>query len=216
MNRSVIEQKQQVAVYMANSESTMVTEDWRDINWRKAERYQFKLQKKIYAASRCGDVKRCRKLQKTLRRSWSNRALAVRRVTQDNLGKKTAGVDGVKSLSPSARMELVGELKLTGKSKPTRRVWIPKPGRDERRPLGIPTMYDRALQAVVKAVLEPEWEAVFEPNSYGFRPGRSAHDAIKQIKNCIQHKAKYVLDADIAKCVRRGSQHGIPNSVGRD
>ncbi len=64
-------------------------------------------------------------------------------------------------------------------------------------------MYDRALQAVVKAALEPEWEAIFEPNSYGFRPGRSCHDAIRQIKLCIQHKAKFVLDADIAKCFDR-------------
>ncbi|MDD1427221.1 group II intron reverse transcriptase/maturase [Dolichospermum sp. ST_sed9] len=176
------------------------TKGWKDINWRKAERYVFKLQKRIYAASRRGDVKQCRKLQKTLMRSWSNRVLAVRRVTQDNQGKKTAGVDGIKSLTPKARFELAGQLKLTGKSKPTRRVWIPKPGREEKRPLGIPVMYDRALQAVAKATLEPEWEAVFEPNSYGFRPGRSCHDAIKQIKNCIQNKAKFVLDADIAKC----------------
>lgn len=123
--------------------------------------------------------------------------------TVENQGKKTAGVDGNKSLSPKARLELAGQLKLTGKSQPTRRVWIPKPGRDEKRPLGIPTMYDRALQAVVKAALEPEWEAHFEPSSYGFRPGRSCHDAIKQIKNCIQCKAKYVLDADIAKCFDR-------------
>ncbi|MBD2532950.1 group II intron reverse transcriptase/maturase [Nostoc flagelliforme FACHB-838] len=179
------------------------TEGWKDINWRQAERYVFKLQKRIYAASRRGDVKQCRKLQHTLMRSWSNRVLAVRRVTQDNQGKKTAGVDGLKSLSPKARLELAGQLKLTGKSKPTRRVWIPKPGREEKRPLGTPTMYDRALQAVVKAALEPEWEAIFEPNSYGFRPGRSCHDAIKQIKNCIQGKAKYVLDADIAKCFDR-------------
>jgi RNA-directed DNA polymerase len=112
-------------------------------------------------------------------------------------------VDGIKSLSPAARFELAKQLKLTGKSRPTRRVWIPKPGRDEKRPLGIPTMYDRALQAVVKAALEPEWEAVFEPNSYGFRPGRSCHDAIRQIKLSIRQKAKYVLDADIAKCFDR-------------
>lgn len=197
MNRSVIEQEVQVAVNMANSESTMITEDWKCINWREVERYVFKLQKRIYAASRCGDVKKCRKLQRTLMRSWSNRVLAVRRVTQDNKGKRTAGVDGVKSLEPKARMRLVGELKLTGKSKPTRRVRIPKPGSVEGRPLGIPTMYDRALQAVVKNILEPEWEAVFEPNSYGFRPGRSAHDAIKEIKVSIQFKAKFVLDADI-------------------
>ena len=185
------------------SDSQQNTEGWKAISWRQVERYVFKLQKRIYAASRCGNVKLVRKLQKTLMRSWSNRVLAVRRVTVENQGKKAAGVDGVKSLSPAARLKLTGQLKLTGKSKPTRRVWIPKPGRDEKRPLGIPTMYDRALQAVIKAALEPEWEAVFEPNSYGFRPGRSCHDAVKQIKNCIQGEAKFVLDADIAKCFDR-------------
>ncbi len=156
---------------MANSDSQKNTEDWKTTNWRKAERYVFKLQKRIYAASRRGDVRQVRKLQRTLMRSWYNKVLAVRRVTVENQGKKTAGVDGLKSLPPVARLELVGELKLTGESKPTRRVWIPKPGSDEKRPLGIPVMYDRALQAAVKAALEPEWEARFEPNSYGFRPG---------------------------------------------
>jgi RNA-directed DNA polymerase len=146
-------------------------------------------------------------------RSWYNKVLSVRRVTQDNTGKKTAGVDGIKSLSPAARLELAGQLKLTGKSRPTRRVWIPKPGREERRPLGIPTMYNRALQAVVKAALEPEWEAVFETNSYGFRPGRSCHDAIKYIKNCIQGKAKFVLDADIAKCFDRINQEALLQKI---
>ena len=184
----------------SKSDSHGKTEGWETINWPQVERYVFKLQKRIYAASRCGDVKRVRKLQKTLMRSWSNKVLAVRRVTQNNQGKKTAGVDGVKSLSPEARLELVGQLKLMGKSQPTRRIWIPKPGSEEKRPLGIPTIYHRALQAVVKAALEPEWEARFEPRSYGFRPGRSCQDAIKYIKNCIVTKAKYVLDADISKC----------------
>jgi RNA-directed DNA polymerase len=87
---------------------------------------------------------------------------------------------------------------INGKSKPTRRIWIPKPGKTEFRPLSIPTIFDRALQAVVKATLEPEWEARFEPSSYGFRPGRSCHDAIKHIKNCIVSKSKFVLDADIS------------------
>ena len=183
-----------------NTDSKLKTVGWKDINWRKVERYVYKLQTRIYAASRRGENKKVRKLQKTLMRSWSNKMLAVRRVTQDNRGKNTAGVDGVKSLSPEARIKLIGQLKLTGKSKPTRRVWIPKPGKEEKRPLGIPTIHDRALQAVVKAALEPEWEARFEPNSYGFRPGRACQDAIKQIKNTIQSKAKYVLDADIAKC----------------
>ena len=213
MSRSVGKQEVTVAMNKPNSDLVIDTEGWKTINWRQAERYVFKLQKRIYAASRRGDVKQCRKLQKTLMRSWSNRVLAVRRVTQDNQGKKTAGVDGIKSLPPKARLELAGQLKLTGKSKPTRRVWIPKPGREEKRPLGIPTMYDRALQAVVKATLEPEWEAVFEPNSYGFRPGRSCHDAIKQIKNCIQNKAKYVLDADIAKCFDRINHEALSQKL---
>ena len=103
--------------------------------------------------------------------SWAAKALAVRRVTQDNRGKKTAGVDGVKSLTPKQRLALINKISLGSKVKPTRRVWIPKPGTDEERPLGIPTMEDRALQALIKLVLEPEWEARFEPNSYGFRPG---------------------------------------------
>ncbi len=129
--------------------------------------------------------------------------IAVRRVTQDNRSKKTAGVDGVKSLTPKQRLALVGQLRLTGKSRPTRRVWIPKPGKDEKRPLGIPTMYDRALQALVKQALEPECVARYYPESYGFRPGRSCHDAIEAIFLTIKHKAKYVLDADIAKCFDR-------------
>ena len=193
--------KVRVVVNMPNTDSIKLnTVGWDIIDWRKVERYVFKQQKRIYAASRRGDVKQVRKLQKTLMRSWYNKALAVRRVTQDNRGRKTAGVDGKKLLSPKARIELIGQLKPTGKSKPTRRVWIPKPGKDEKRPLGIPTIYDRALQALFKHALEPEWEALFEPNSYGFRPGRSCQDAIWAIRNAIYNKAKYVLDADIAKC----------------
>lgn len=179
------------------------TPEWSDINWKKIERRVFKLQKRIYRASSCGDYKTVRKLQKTLMRSWSAKCLATRRVTQDNQGKKTAGVDGVKTLSPVARMNLIGQLKLGNKSRPARRVWIPKPGKNEKRPLGIPTIYDRSLQALVKLALEPEWEAKFEPNSYGFRAGRSCHDAIGAIFNAINKKAKYVLDADIANCFDR-------------
>lgn len=177
--------------------------EWKHLNWRKLEKAVFKLQKRIFKASQRGDVKATRRLQKTLMKSWYAKCLAVRRVTQDNKGKNTAGVDGVKSLSPAVRFELVNNLKLGSKVKPTRRVWIPKPGSEEKRPLGIPIMYDRALQALVKLALEPEWEARFEPNSYGFRPGRSCQDAIEAIYGSIKQKAKYVLDADIAKCFDR-------------
>ncbi|HEY9611632.1 MAG TPA: reverse transcriptase N-terminal domain-containing protein [Allocoleopsis sp.] len=118
-----------------------LTVEWKDAPWRKLERVVFKLQTRIYKASQRGDVKAVRKLQKTLMRSWSAKCLSVRRVTQDNNGKKTAGVDGIKSLSPAARLALVANLKLKSRVKPTRRVWIPKPGSEEKRPLGIPMVY---------------------------------------------------------------------------
>jgi len=197
---------------MSKTQSNLMVE-WKDLNWRKLERVTFKLQKRIYQASERGDVKAVRKLQKTLIRSWSAKCVAVRRVTQDNQGKNTAGVDGVKSLTPKQRTTLVSSLKLTGKAKPTRRVMIPKPGTEEKRPLGIPTIDDRALQTLVKLTLEPEWEAKFEPNSYGFRPGRSCHDAIEAIFNNIRYKAKYVLDADIAKCFDRIDHKALLDKV---
>lgn len=176
------------------------TVEWNKLPWKQIERRVFKLQKRIFRASQRGDVKAVRRLQKTLMRSWSAKCLAIRKVTPDNRGKRTAGVDGLKNLTPKQRMSLVSQLKVTGKALPARRVWIDKPGRDEKRPLGIPTMQDRAKQAIVKLILEPEWEAKFESNSYGFRPGRSAHDAIEAIFQHINRKEKYVLDADISQC----------------
>ncbi|MEH2175598.1 group II intron reverse transcriptase/maturase [Nostoc sp.] len=186
---------------------------WTQVNWRKLERTVFKLQKRIYQASQRGDVKAVRKLQKTLLNSWSAKMLAVRKVTQDNQGKNTAGVDGKKALTPKARFELVKTLELNHKSTPTRRVWIPKPGKTEKRPLGIPTIAERAKQALVKLALEPEWEAKFEPNSYGFRPGRSCMDAIEGIKVAIKQKSKYVLDADIAKCFDKIDHKKLLNKI---
>ncbi len=201
-------------MYMPKTEQ-QATVGWEQTDWRKLERVVFKLQKRIYQASQRGDVKAVRKLQKTLMKSWSARMLAVRRVTQDNRGKKTAGVDGVKSLTSKQRLELVNQLRRVNnrKAKPVRRVWIDKPGRTEKRPLGIPTMDDRAAQALAKAALEPEWEAKFEPNSYGFRPGRSCHDAIEAIFQAINQKPKYVLDADIAKCFDRINHEALLNKL---
>lgn len=174
--------------------------EWKDLPWNKIQRKVFKLQKAIYQAVSRGNKAKARRLQRLLNKSYYARLLAVRKVSQENQGKKTAGIDGVKSLNPKDRFRLVEQLRNPQKAKNLRRVWIPKPGRDEKRPLGIPTMQDRALQALVKLGLEPYWEAQFEAESYGFRPGRSAHDAIDAIfKKCL-HKPQYVLDADISKC----------------
>jgi RNA-directed DNA polymerase len=176
---------------------------WNTVNWKPIQRTVFKLQKRIYRASQRGDVKRVRSLQRLLLKSRSAKLLAVRRVSQDNQGKKTAGVDGVKSLTPEQRLELVANLKLTHQAKPVRRVVIDKADRKEKRPLGIPTICDRALQALVLLALDPQWEARFDANSYGFRLGRSAWDAIGAIYVAINQKAKWVLDADIEKCFDR-------------
>jgi RNA-directed DNA polymerase len=173
--------------------------EWKDIDWAKAQAKTSKLQRRIYRASQSGNLVLARKLQKILTKSLSARLLATRKVTQDNQGKKTAGVDGVKSVKPKERLQLAQNLEIDGKSSKIRRVWIPKPHK-EKRGLGIPTIKDRAKQALLKMALEPEWEAVFETNSYGFRPSRSAWDAVEAIKKSITYKQKYVLDADIAKC----------------
>jgi RNA-directed DNA polymerase len=188
---------------MSKTDLKLNTVEWNKLNWRKIQKVVFKLQKRIYRAYISGDVRKGRRLQKTLIKSYYNRLLAVRKVTQDNQGKKTAGVDKIKNLTPKQRFKLANNLKLGDKSKPIKRVWIPKPGRKEKRPLGIPVMQDRAVQALAKAALEPEWEAKFEGNSFGFRPGRSAHDAIEAIFNHVRYKPKYVLDADISKCFDR-------------
>jgi len=183
--------------------------EWSTINWKKIQQNVFKLQKRIYQASQRGDVTSMRKLQKLLLKSNGAKLLAIRKVTQDNQGKKTAGVDGVRSLSPVQRMKLSKLNLLEAKVKPTRRIWIPKPNSNEKRPLGIPVMKDRAAQALVKLALEPEWEARFEANSYGFRPGRSVHDAIEAIFLSIRSVPKYVLDADIEKCFDRISHEKL-------
>ncbi len=199
-----------------NQDSVNPNLKWKDINWKKVEKYVFKLQKLIYRASSRGKIRKMRKYQRLLTKSYYARLLAVRRVTQENQGKKTAGVDGIKNLPPMQRFNLVNLLSSRYlKASPTRRVWIPKPGKDEKRPLGIPTMYDRALQALVKLGMEPEWEARFEPNSYGFRPGRSTHDAIAAIFNSIRYKPKYVLDADISRCFDRINHDALLGKIGK-
>ncbi|REJ57004.1 MAG: group II intron reverse transcriptase/maturase, partial [Microcystis wesenbergii TW10] len=193
--------------------TTKTTNVWKAINWGKIQRYVFKLQKRIYQAAKSGQDAKVRRWQRLLVKSYYARLLAVRKVTQDNQGKKTAGVDGMIAVSPEQRLNLTEEIKGTLKAKPLRRVWIPKPGRDEKRPLGIPTIKDRARQAVVKSALEPEWEAKMEGTSYGFRPGRSAHDAISRIYLSINKSNYFVLDADIAKCFDRINHDSLLSKI---
>src|SRR5438105_13039812 len=141
----------------APTETEEMSGAWRELPWRKLEQHVYRIQKRIYRASQRGNTRQVEKLQKLLLKSEAARLLAVRRVTQDNQGKKTAGVDGVKSVPPTERRKMVEAIhpKQTGKRKPKplRRVWIPKPGKEEKRGLGIPVMIDRACQALAKLAL---------------------------------------------------------------
>lgn len=172
---------------------------WKDIKWKPIELYIFKLQKKIYQASKKNRKLEMFRLQKILITSQAAKLKAVRRVTQDNRGKRIAGIGGIKSLPPEKRLELVKLLTLSNKASLIKRVYIPKNNK-EARLLGIPTITDRAKQFLILMALEPQWEAKFEFNSYGFRPGRSCHDAIEAIFIAINQKSKFLLDADIQKC----------------
>ncbi|NET44078.1 reverse transcriptase N-terminal domain-containing protein [Okeania sp. SIO2B3] len=174
------------------SETTTVEMKWSDINWKLVNRAVFRLQKRIYKASLNGDTKTVRKLQKLLVKSKSAKLLAVRKVTQDNRGKNIPGMDGIAKIAQ--------KIQLDGKAKPIRRIEIPQSSKQEKRPLGIPIMEDLAKQVLAKIALEPEWEAKFEANFYGFRPGRSAKDAIAAIYSDIKRRSYYVLDAEIEKC----------------
>jgi len=176
------------------------SENWNTLPWRKLEQHVYRIQKRIFRAEQRGNTRAVHKLQKLLMKSRAARLLAVRRVTEDNRGKR----DGVTSVRPRQQFEMVDRLHpKRGRQRtpqPVRKMDIPKPGKDEKHPLGIPVMLDHAYQHLVKLALEPEWEAKFEANSYGFRPGRSCHDAIAALSIQINHKAKYVLGADLKGC----------------
>ncbi len=149
------------------------------------------------------------RLQQRLTNSFHARCLAVRLAAEDSKGCHTAGVDGVKSLTDNRKMALARVLHLSQRPKPVRRVAIPKPGSTETRPLGIPTIADRAHQHLIALALEPEWEASFTRSIFGFRKGRCQHDALSNIRRNLQGKPKWVLDGDIEKFFDRLSHGAI-------
>ena len=194
---------------------------WDAIDWRACEDQVRRLRQRIFKAAREQDWPKVRNLQKLMLRSRANTLVSVRQVTQRNAGRKTAGIDGEVALTPEAREGVavrVHQSRSSWNPRAVRRVYMPKASnRAKLRPLGIPVIVDRCHQNRVKNALEPEWEARFEPRSYGFRPGRGCHDAIAAICNACKGpmaRRVWALDADLAAAFDRIDHDHLLSSLG--
>jgi RNA-directed DNA polymerase len=174
---------------------------WHQINWRQAERNVRRLQTRIAQATLEGKWGKVKALQRLLTHSLSGKALAVRRVTE-NTGKRTPGIDGETWKTPEQKATAIQTLQQRGyHPQPLRRMYIPK-SNGAQRPLSIPTMRDRAMQALYLLALDPVAETLADPNSYGFRTARSAADAMEAcfIALCKNDRAQWILEGDIKSC----------------
>ncbi len=199
--------------------SNNASESWKTLPWKQFRRNLFRLQKRVYKAVQAGDKRKAMSLQKLILKSKAARLLAIRQVTQLNAGKKTAGIDGKKLLTHEERFELEELLKASSndwKHQKLRSIPIPKKDGSTRM-LKIPTMADRAWQCLAKYALESAHEATFHAKSFGFRPGRSAHDAQKVLFNNLNSHAhgidKRVIELDIEKCFDRISHTTIMDNL---
>ena len=193
---------------------------WEAVDWRRHEEQVRRLRGRVFKAVQDGDWPQARSLQKLMLRSWSSTLVSVRQVTQRNTGRRTAGIDGLVALTSQARAEMAVHVHATigsHKPSPVRRVHVPKASdKTKMRPLGIPVLADRCHQARVRNALEPEWEARFEPRSYGFRPGRGCHDAIESLFRTLHGKGKrvWILDADLAAAFDKISHDHLLQMIG--
>lgn len=204
----------QIHLNLANRPTTPT--EWRTVNWRKANRLVRNLRYRIFRATTQGDYRKVRSLQKLLLRSYANRLLSVRKVTQQNRGKHTAGIDQVVVKTPKGKGQMVDILAAPGAFNPPVAYTSPK-SNGKLRPFGISTIADRCLQMVVKTALEPEWEVKLEGSTYGYRPGRSCQDAVQKLYfiGLPKNNKYWAVDADLRGCFDNIDQSFLLDQLGQ-